>query len=228
MLDRLGIDEARRRCIEMDAPSVEDYSDRLSDAVIGGEIVCGFSLGALVVAHNLAALARAKAVVLLACNPLPDHAGNRRARELARDRVLAGDAKGWVTENWQTMSASSDAALREQVIEMATATRHLIPAQTELAVSRPGACAALAATDLPLVFVTGTDDRLTPPDPIRGLVPGAGRATLAALDGLGHFALLEAPDRVAKAVLRGLKLVLAETNNESQTHDTSDNPFHAA
>ena len=67
-----------------------------------------------------------------------------------------------------------------------------------------------------MIFVTGSEDKLTPPDPIRQLSKEAIQAQLEVLDGLGHFALLEAPARVAQAILHGLDIVLAETNNESR------------
>ena len=216
LLECLGVTPGQSRFITADSPHVEDYDTALRRAVTGGEIVCGFSLGALVLAHNLGALERAKAVVLLACNPFADAKSNRANREAVRDRVLAGDARGCVRENWGAMSADPNPDLRNQVAAMAEATKHLAVAQTELAASRPGAEAELSATALPLVFVTGSEDKLTPPDPIRQLSKEAIQAQLEVLDGLGHFALLEAPARVAQAILHGLDIVLAETNNESR------------
>jgi pimeloyl-ACP methyl ester carboxylesterase len=213
LLEELAVERDACQFITPDAPDVRDYDARLREAVTGGEIVCGFSLGALILAHNLGALKAAKAVVLLASNPFPDPPGNSANRELVRDRVLAGGAWDWVSENWAAMSATENEDLCALVASMAAETAHLIPAQTELAISRPGAEDQLAGTDLPLVFVTGSEDRLTPVDPIRKIVQNAGSAHLSVLDGLGHFALIEAPDRVAAAICAGLAKV--------QSSDTS-------
>ena len=211
LLEELGVTHGDRHVITADAPDVRDYDARLRETVTGGEIVCGFSLGALILAHNLGALKAARAVVLLASNPFPDPPGNRVNREAVRDRVLAGDARGWVIENWAAMSASKSDDLRELVAAMAEETVPLIPAQTELAASRPGAEDQLTGTDLPLVFVTGSEDRLTPAGPIRMIARNARSAHLSVLDGLGHFALIEAPDRVAAAIREGLSAMQDKT-----------------
>lgn len=44
----------------------------------------------------------------------------------------------------------------------------------------------------------------------------------------GHFALMEAPECVAEAILQGLDAVLPDTEKESRTFDTSNDPTHAA
>ncbi|MEM9684979.1 MAG: alpha/beta hydrolase [Pseudomonadota bacterium] len=204
MLDALGVVPENRVFMPADAPHVDDYAPRLRDVVSEGDIVCGFSLGSLILSHNLDALVKARAVVLLASNPLPDRPGNRPNREAVRDRVLSGDAKGWIADNWSTMSASPSESLRDFVVAMAEDTTPLITAQTELAASRPGAVDALAETDVPVLLVTGTADRQTPPAPLIDIAARARSAHLSTVDGLGHFALIEAPDRVAEAVHQGL------------------------
>lgn len=213
MLDALNVRQANRRTVTVDAPDVGDYAGRLTAAVSGGEIVCGFSLGALVLAHNLGALQAARALVLLASNPHPDAPGTRPAREAVRDRVLAGGAREWVTENWSLMSATNRSAVRDRVISMAEETTDLIPAQTELAITRPGAAVALAETGLPLLFVTGSDDQMTPPARIRDIAARATNAHLTELAGLGHFALIEDPRLVAQAVEAGLERITAKESH---------------
>lgn len=220
LLDELGVSRVDRHVITPDAPDVRDYDARLRKAVTGGEIVCGFSLGALILAHNLGALRHARAIVLLASNPFPDLPENRANREAVRDRVLAGSARDWVIENWAAMSASDSKDLRDFVASMAEETVELIPAQTELAASRPGAQDDLTNTDLPLVFVTGSDDRLTPPKLISTIVENATDAQLYLIEGLGHFALIEAPDQVARAIRNGLKEIDKNSELERQSHVT--------
>ena len=210
LLDALGVAHSDRRFITPDAPDVRDYHARLRDEVTGGEVVCGFSLGALILAHNLGALKAARIVVLLASNPFPDPPENRANRERVRDRVLAGGARDWVVENWEAMSTSRHADLQGFVAAMAEETTHLIPAQTELAASRPGAQEELARTDLPLVFVTGAEDRMTPASRVQPIVENARLGHLSIVEGLGHFALIEDPNRVARAIRDGFGAVDAD------------------
>ncbi len=208
MLDHLGVARERRRHLVADAPTAGAYDAPLRTAAKGGEIVCGFSLGALVLAHNLDALKGALALVLLAANPFRDREGNRANREAERERILACGPSAWIFDQWTSLSTDRGDALRAVVAAMAEETVHLIDAQTELAASRPGAEKALVRTPLPLVFVTGSEDRVTPPELVRSLARKARSATLKVIDGLGHFALLEAPERVADAVSQGLSEVL--------------------
>ena len=220
LLDELGVSRVDRHVITPDAPDVRDYDARLREAVTGGEIVCGFSLGALILAHNLEALRHARAVVLLASNPFPDPPENRANREAVCDRVLAGGARGWVIENWAAMSASNRDDLREFVASMAEETAEHIPAQTDLAASRPGAQDDLANTDLPLIFVTGSADRLTPSKLLAKIVENAKDAQLHLIEGLGHFALIEDPDQVATAIRNGLKEIDQNSEWERQSYVT--------
>ena len=208
MLDRLDIPHENRHFIAASAPHTSDFEPPLKAAVGGGEIVCGFSLGAIIVAHNLAAVRRAKAIVLLAANPFPDPPENRINREAARDRIITAGAGRWIVDNWPTMSTDTGTAIRDFVVQMAEDSKDHITAQTELAASRAGAAQALVQTDLPLVFVTGAKDTLTPPTRLHAIAAQAKSASLQVLDGLGHFALLEDPPRTAQAVARGLEAVI--------------------
>lgn len=204
LLDSLGIKGEDCHFITVDEPAVQDYNARLGNAVSDGDIVCGFSLGAIILAHNLDALAKARAVVLLALNPEADTARNRVHREIVRDRILAGDASGWVNDHHHDMFKHGNERLHGLVASMAVETSHLISIQTELAATRPCAVDTLTASRLPLVFVTGSDDRLTPPARIRDIAERARYAAFRAPEALGHYALLEAPGRVAEAILHGL------------------------
>lgn len=204
MLAQLKVPVEKRRYVAADAPFVGDYDAPLRAAVQDGDIVCGFSLGSLILAHNLDAISKAKAVVLLSVNPLPDREGNRANREAMRDQVLAGGARDWILDNWEAMSTDRGKDIKTFVADMAVRTTDLISAQTELAASRPGAEHALRHTNLPAVYVTGSEDKLTPPIQVESIASDNAFAAVSILEGLGHFALLEAPDRVAQAVATGL------------------------
>jgi len=226
MLDRLGAPRPHRVVLTPDAPVITEYADRLRDTVRPGDIVCGFSLGALVLSRNLAALQGARAVVLLAANPFADPPENRAGREAVRDRVLAGEGAAWITETWSAMSTDRSDRVRAQVIAMADTTRTLIPAQTTLAASRPDATEDLRRSDLPVLFITGSKDRLTPPSLLRDIVPEMPCARLATLAGRGHFALLEDPDGMADAIRGGLAQLLSD--QKGSRHGPHSDPSHAA
>lgn len=228
MLSHLEVPATRRTFIQPDAPRVADYAARLRHCVNEGDIVCGFSLGALIAMHNLDVLQQAKALVLLAANPHPDPPANYAGRVAARDRILAGHVADWISEGWDRMSSSRDPDLRARVIAMADATAQLISVQTELAASRPSAVEALRDADLPLLFVTGAEDRLTPPDALREPANAAQNAELRVLNGLGHFALLENPAGVAQAISDGLATLSAHKTTEDQDHRPRNDPTHAA
>ena len=214
LLNAIGVPEDSRHFVSVDAPDVRAYDGRLRNAVTGGEIVCGFSLGALILSHNLDALRSARAIVLLACNPFPDAPDNRAKREAVRDRVIAGEARSWIEENWSVMSSSNDDSLKQTVASMAEEMSHLVAEQTELAMSRPGAEAELKLWNLPLIFVTGSEDKLTPADQLSGIVASAKQAHLRVVEGLGHFGLIEAPELTNQAIQDGLSAAFKNTENE--------------
>lgn len=210
LLDHLGVAPDQRTAVTVDKPSVGEYAATLDGLVRPGDIVCGFSLGSIVVAQNLEAVKQARAVVLLALNPLADPIAKTPTRHALRDRILTGGAESWVRENWPAMSTDTGSDVARKVVKMAEDTLPLIESQTALAISRPDARRDLIDTTLPLVFVTGAQDRMTPPDPVVAVAGLAKRATVRVPDGLGHFALLEAPNVVAQAIRDGLEQVLKD------------------
>ena len=69
---------------------------------------------------------------------------------------------------------------------------------------RPDSTAFLRETDLPLLIVVGSEDRITPPEEARALAEAAG-ATLEVIEGAGHAAPAERPQEVAAALRRFLE-----------------------
>ncbi|MEM1377099.1 MAG: alpha/beta hydrolase [Pseudomonadota bacterium] len=200
LLNNLGIGAQRRKFIELNRPDVADYRSDLTSTITHGDVVCGFSLGAIVAVHNLDVLQRASAVILLACNPYADPPENRANRESIRDRVIGGHAADWVHEKAHTMMANVDMALVSTVISMAEETSHIIGAQTDLAAGRPGAVDEILSSSVPLFFVTGTEDQMTPAERIRDVTEKSRNAVLTEVAGLGHYALIENPAAVADAI----------------------------
>jgi pimeloyl-ACP methyl ester carboxylesterase len=66
--------------------------------------------------------------------------------------------------------------------------------------SRPDSTPALAATDLPVLVVVGTDDALTPPTLAAEMAAGTRQSTLREIAGTGHLAVAEDPAAVAAAI----------------------------
>lgn len=200
MLDALGIAPERRTVVVMDRPRVEDYRAVLS-AAGPQDVICGFSLGAIAAAHNLDR-AGGRAAVLIACNPRADPPDRRPGRLELSARVAAGDTRAAMAAGWERAVAParrSDTALKDAITTMAVESADLIAAQTELALSRPGAAAAIASSQMPVLFVTGTDDVVTPPDLAREAATNGDHA-LAIIPGAGHFLPLERPAETSAAI----------------------------
>jgi proline iminopeptidase len=64
---------------------------------------------------------------------------------------------------------------------------------------------ALAATDIPVLAIVGSDDRPTPPACARRIAETAPRGELIVIDGVGHFPFAEAPDRYWPALISWLE-----------------------
>src|SRR5690606_14704032 len=96
-------------------------------------------------------------------------------------------------------AARANPDMGDRIVAMAEETVRDLPAQTDLALGRPGAEAMLASAASRVLFVTGRDDRTAPPD--RAMQAAAiGRHELVLVDGAGHFLPLEAPQACAGAI----------------------------
>lgn len=199
-LDELGIPPARRHGIVPQYPAVEDYrslADQSRD-----KIVCGFSLGALVIAHQADMLDAAR-LVLFGINPLPDPPDRAAGRlALAEDVQTKGGASA-LADRLPPFHGPRPGPVRATVLEMADTTAQHIDAQTQLALSRPGATQALRAARSPVQVLTGSEDIVMPPWQGQQAAEAAPFGQFQKLDGLGHYALLEDPAACARA-FRGM------------------------
>ncbi|MEV8467633.1 alpha/beta hydrolase [Fluviibacterium sp. DFM31] len=205
LLDRLGVPEAARHPVALRYPRVEDYLDEVTTACVPGAVVCGFSLGAIVAAH-LADRLPSSAFLLFALNPLADRPEARAGRlDLAREVGEVGGARA-LAARLPALTGPSPDRTRAMILDMAEVCSGLIEAQTELALTRPGALKTLARTTAPISFLTGTGDTWAP----LALAETAAQATPAGrfvpLEGLGHYALVEDPDACCAAVAHGFTL----------------------
>lgn len=197
-LAALGLDGSTCSHVTLDRPTLADYQSDF-DGLHADTIICGFSLGAIVAAH-FADKITANRLILFGINPYPDDPAKAPSRyALAQDVTQHGGATALETR-LSDVYGPNPAATRALICQMAERTSPHIAAQTQLALTRPGALPALAQAQMPVLAATGTQDHAAPPAQARAAAEAAPSGQFAALDGLGHFALLEDPKACAKAV----------------------------
>lgn len=194
-----------------DGISVESHADDLAAVLdelgVDTAAVVGHSLGTLVV-RALAARhpAKVSALALLGAVRAPTD-GVRKAQHdraaVLREQGTAPVAPGVVA------NALSETTRRERP-EVAAFVRELVMRQDPEGYARN--CEALAAaTDpgpiaptLPLLLVTGDEDKVGPPDASRELADAHGTATVEILPGVGHWTALEAAAATTAHLLKFL------------------------
>ncbi len=71
--------------------------------------------------------------------------------------------------------------------------------------------AAIAATGVPILFLVGEDDALFPPSAVHAVQRATAGSSYVELDGVGHSAYIEAPDRFNSAIVDWLATAGIET-----------------
>ena len=197
-LNALGVGPAQRHVVEMDRASVDDYQP-IFDGLSEDTIVCGFSLGAIVAAHYADKMT-ARHLVLFGVNPLADDPAKAQSRhDLATDVIRCGGAAALKARELEVHGPTPDVT-REMIYEMANASAHLIEAQTQLALSRPSALPALSRACMPVITLAGSLDRSAPTAQGQAAAESAPDGQFHALEGLGHFALIEDQHACAAAL----------------------------
>lgn len=204
LMQALGVDLTRQVVLALDESDASAYRARLVETMRPGDVVCGFSLGAIAVAHAANALGAAGALVLIALNARPDTPEKRPGRERLRAAVHTGSLPETLAAAAPGLFAQPTPALIDQVIAMARDEAINIDAQTTLAITRPGALPALRKCPVPVVLVTGAKDRQAPSDLAHEAAQATPEAALRLVPGLGHFCLLEDAPAVAAAIRDGL------------------------
>ncbi|CTQ49488.1 alpha/beta fold hydrolase [Jannaschia donghaensis] len=199
MLDRLGVPSDRRRTLALRQPTVAAYASTLRD-VSEDAVICGFSLGAIVAAHHANRL-RCARLILFAVTPHPDDPANAGGRRAFAARVGSVGGAAAIAASLASLKGPDPAAARALILDMADMAAGDIVAQTDLAIGRPGATMALAASRVPIWVLTGARDEQTPSEIGRAVADAAACGSFRALDGLGHYALLEDPQACADALL---------------------------
>jgi pimeloyl-ACP methyl ester carboxylesterase len=185
----------------------EDLAAVLDALEIESAAVVGHSMGTLVV-RLLAARhpEKVSALALLGAVAEPADAGRQAQRDRAavlRERGTAAVAPGVVA------NAVSEHTRRTKP-EVAAFVRELVMRQDPEGYARN--CEALAAAtdpgpispDLPLLLVTGAEDKVGAPPVSKALAAAHGNATLEILPGVGHWTALEAAAETTELLLKFL------------------------
>lgn len=191
LLDCLGVDARDRSLIQLDQPSVQDYS-AVFDTLSEDAIVCGFSLGAIVAAHYADRM-NVQSLMLFGLNPHADDLNKAAGRHALANDVQAYGGATALRDRAPDVGGKNPDAARQTIYQMADETAHLIDAQTQLALTRPGALPSLAKAKMPVICFTGSQDAAAPADQGRAAAQAAPDGRFLSLEGLGHFALLEDP-----------------------------------
>ena len=131
-------------------------------------------------------------------------------RKAQRDRAATLRKDGTVAVAPGVVANALSETTRRDKPEVAAFVRELIMRQDPEGYARN--CEALAAaTDpgpvdpgLPLLLITGSDDKTGPPEVSQAIAGAHGSATVAVIDGIGHWTALEAARDVTDHLLKFL------------------------
>lgn len=168
----------------------------LDDAGVDTAIVCGLSMGGYV-AFELWRVARPRVAALVLANTRaePDPPEGAAARRALAER-LRKDGHGFlVQEPPPLLAEDAPAELQSRVTAMIAAqTPEAIAAAALGMAERPDSVPDLPGIDVPTLVITGTADRLIPPDVTAGIAGRVPGAELLRIEGAGHLSNLEAPE----------------------------------
>ena len=185
----------------------DDLAALLDQLGVSGATVVGHSMGTLVV-RTLAARhpGLVSRLVLLGAVAEPADA----VRQAQRDRAATLRRDGTAAVAPGVVANALSETTRRDKPEVAAFVRELIMRQDPEGYARN--CEALAtATDpgpvdpgLPLLLITGGDDKTGPPEVSQAIAAAHGSATVTVIDGTGHWTALEAARDVTDQLLKFL------------------------
>lgn len=202
-LDALGVPVSDRHVVELRHPAIEDYLPQLATLGEARAVICGFSLGAIVAAHLADRLVAAECL-LFGLNQRADDPAKRQGRlDLAADVGRLGGAAALDMRLGQLAGPDPDGT-RLRILQEAAAAADGIAPQTRLALDRPGAAPALSRATMRVTCLTGTADGQAPLGLAREAAEAAPLGQVVALEGLGHYALVENPAACARAAAKAM------------------------
>lgn len=185
----------------------DDLAALLDQLGVSGATVVGHSMGTLVV-RTLATRhpGLVSRLVLLGAVAEPADA----VRQAQRDRAATLRQDGTAAVAPGVVASALSEGTRRDKPEVAAFVRELIMRQDPEGYARN--CEALAtATDpgpvapgLPLLLITGSDDKTGPPEVSQAIAAAHGSATVTVIDGIGHWTALEAAGDVTDQLLKFL------------------------
>ncbi|MDQ4108325.1 MAG: alpha/beta hydrolase [Actinomycetota bacterium] len=168
----------------------------LDEAGVERAVVCGLSIGGYV-AFELwrGARPRVAALVLANTRAEPDTPEGAAARRALADRLRVEGLGFLVEEPPPLLAEDAPADLRERVRAwIADQTPAAIAAAALGMAERPDSVPDLTGIDVPTLVLTGTADRLIPPDVTAGIAERVPGAELLRIESAGHLSNLEAPE----------------------------------
>jgi len=167
----------------------------LDEAGVDTAVVCGLSIGGYI-AFELWRVARPRVAALVLANTRaePDAPEGAAARRALAERLKAEGHDFLVAEPPPLLSTDAPDELWQRVKGMiADQTPGAIAAASLGMAERPDSVPDLPGIDVPTLVITGTGDRLIPPDVTAGIAQGVPGAQLIRIEGAGHLSNLEAP-----------------------------------
>jgi pimeloyl-ACP methyl ester carboxylesterase len=178
------------------AAAAEHSVRALDEAGVDSAIVCGLSIGGYV-AFELwrGARPRIAALVLANTRAEPDTPEGAAARRALAER-LRTEGHGFLVEEPPALLAEdAPTDLRERVRAwIADQTPAAIAAAALGMAERPDSVPDLTGIDVPTLVITGTADRLIPPDVTAGIAERVPGAELVRIESAGHLSNLEASE----------------------------------
>ncbi len=174
----------------------------LDEAGVDTAIVCGLSMGGYV-AFELwrEAQPRVAALVLANTRAEPDPPEGAAARHALAERLKAEGHGFLVEEPPPLLSEDAPADLRERVKGLIADQSPAAIAAASLGMAeRPDSVPDLPGIDVPTLVITGTADRLIPPDVTAGIAERVPDAELLRIEAAGHLSNLEAPEAFTAAL----------------------------
>jgi pimeloyl-ACP methyl ester carboxylesterase len=168
----------------------------LDEAGVDMAIACGLSMGGYV-AFELwrGARPRVAALVLANTRAEPDPPEGAAARRALAQRLRTEGHGFLVEEPPPLLAEDAPADLQERVkAQIADQTPDAIAAAALGMAERPDSVPDLPGIDVATLVITGTADRLIPPDVTAGIADRVPDAELLRIEGAGHLSNLEAPE----------------------------------
>ena len=189
----------------VDQSSVAESAQWVLDSAPEHFALVGFSMGGYVAFELLRqAPQRISKLALISTSARADTADRIDIRKSMITRAESGEYKALVEElipNVIHHSRTKDQTLIDAIRTMALRIGHeAFVRQLNVIISRPDSRADLSHIACPTRVIAGNDDLLTPPDLSREMANGIKDATLVVIDHCNHYAPMEQPEKVTRAL----------------------------